>query len=29
VLKIRPPRVFSESDADRLVEALDRTLGAR
>jgi len=28
VLKIRPPLVIGESDADRLVEALDRVLGA-
>jgi 4-aminobutyrate aminotransferase-like enzyme/Ser/Thr protein kinase RdoA (MazF antagonist) len=28
VLKIRPPLVFSEANADRLLEALDRALGA-
>jgi 4-aminobutyrate aminotransferase-like enzyme len=28
VLKIRPPLVFTEANADRLLEALDRALGA-
>ncbi len=29
VLKIRPPMVFTEADADRLVETLDRVLAGR
>lgn len=28
VIKIRPPLVFSESDADRLLEALDLSLAS-
>jgi 4-aminobutyrate aminotransferase-like enzyme len=28
VLEIRPPLAFSESDAERLADALDRALGA-
>ena len=27
VIKIKPPLPFSEDDADRLVQALDRVLG--